>query len=454
MSRASAFALPLIFLLAPAPGRAEIGVLDNVPAATLLLPYFEVDLDDPIGRSTLFSVSNAFEGPVIAHVTLWTDLSVPTLDFNMYLTGYEDPSVNLRDTFVSGRPGGRSATVDEHFSKGLVPPDCDPTSGSQCSTGPFSLTLNPLTGVGPQSAGCQEQLPLPDLPAILLEHIRSAHTGKPSVVFGGLCAGIDHGDNVARGYITIDSVSSCSLDFPGDTGYFIAGGAGTANNGNFLWGDYFYVNDTESFAYGETLVHLEASAELGPGNYTFYRRYSGGADQREGLAASFATRYVAGGAFTGGTDLLVWRDSKRVVAPFNCALGMPQPFPLSQNQVVIFDEQENPDVPTSSPFSPAIPGASLLPFPWESQRTRMGGDDFPVPFAFGWLYLNLNSAVAGSLVPFEPLLASFVSAAMNAGGRFSAGYDAIQLDNVTRPDGVGDLTLPVCDGEPDPAGCS
>ena len=31
-----------------APARAEIGTIDDVPAATLLLPYFEVDLNDPL----------------------------------------------------------------------------------------------------------------------------------------------------------------------------------------------------------------------------------------------------------------------------------------------------------------------------------------------------------------------------------------------------------------------
>lgn len=451
MSRALASSVLLLWTFAVLPARAEIGTLDNVPAATLVLPYFEVDLDDPFGRTTLFSVSNAFAGPVIAHVTLWTDLSVPTLDFNMYLTGYEDPSTNLRDTFVSGRPGGRSASAAELLMKGALPPDCDPTDGSECNTGPFSLAINPETGVGPQSGGCADQLPLPNLPAVLLEHIRNAHTGKPSAVFGGNCSGVNHGDNVARGYVTIDSVSFCSLDFPGDTGYFVAGGAGTANNGNYLWGDYFYVNDKQNFAQGETLIHLEASPELGAANYTFYRRYSGGADQREGLSSSFGVRFVTGGAFSGGTDLVVWRDAKRAVAPFNCALSAPQPFPLSQNQVVIFDEDENPDVPESSPFSPAIPGTTLIPFPWEAQSTAINGPSFPVPFSFGWLYLNLNSAVAGSQVPFEPLMGNFVTAAMSASGRFSLGYDAIQLDNVTRPEEASDVLLPVgCGGQPPP----
>ena len=38
---------------------AEICTIDDVPAATLLLPYFEVDLNSTNGVTTLFSVNNA-----------------------------------------------------------------------------------------------------------------------------------------------------------------------------------------------------------------------------------------------------------------------------------------------------------------------------------------------------------------------------------------------------------
>lgn len=404
---------------------AEIGTIDDVPAATLLLPYFAVDLNNPQALTTLFSINNASAAPAIAHVTLWTDRTVPTLDFNVYLTGYDVVTVNLRDLFTTG-----ITPATEHIN------DADAIS----PVGDFSLVTNPVSGVGPGSTSCNGQLPLPALPQILLDHIRAAHTGLASAVFQNRCSGTPYGDNIARGYITIDNVNFCTLDFPGDTGYFIAGGNGAANNINQLWGDYVYVNDAENFAQGETLVHLEASNALGAANYTHYYRYSGGADQREGMGSTFATRYVTGGAFSGGTNLAVWRDSKRVIAPFACGTT-PAPFPLSQNQIVIFDEDENPDVPESSPFSPAIPGTALIPFPWETQNVAVGGASFAVPFNFGWLYLNLNSPVAGSLVPFEPLMQNWVTTTMDANGRFSVGYDAIQLDNVTDPAGASDLCL-------------
>ncbi|HXO29718.1 MAG TPA: hypothetical protein VOA80_20365, partial [Thermoanaerobaculia bacterium] len=48
-----------VLLLAAAPAMAVICTIDAVPAATLLLPYFEVDLNNPNGLTTLFSINNA-----------------------------------------------------------------------------------------------------------------------------------------------------------------------------------------------------------------------------------------------------------------------------------------------------------------------------------------------------------------------------------------------------------
>src|SRR5881398_373624 len=67
------------------------------PAATLLLPYFEVDVSGNSGQTTLFTVTNVSRYPQIARVTLWTDLAYPLFTFNLYLTGYDVQSINLAD---------------------------------------------------------------------------------------------------------------------------------------------------------------------------------------------------------------------------------------------------------------------------------------------------------------------------------------------------------------------
>src|SRR6185436_17523014 len=92
----------------------------------------------------------------------------------------------------------------------------------------------------------------PTLPA-KVAHIRAAHTGTISPIFGA-CAGSNYGDGIARGYVTIDSVTTCYLEFPSDPGYF----SGIADTRNILWGDVFYVNSAQNFADGDTLVHIES----------------------------------------------------------------------------------------------------------------------------------------------------------------------------------------------------
>src|SRR5437763_16787452 len=88
-----------------------------LPAATLLLPYFEVDpVSSPnVAPTTLFTIQNTTAMPQIARVTLWTDWSYPMLTFNVFLTGYDVQAINLYDVFARGSvapsfgtPGGTS----------------------------------------------------------------------------------------------------------------------------------------------------------------------------------------------------------------------------------------------------------------------------------------------------------------------------------------------------------
>ena len=410
---------------------AEIGTIDDVPAATLLLPYFEVNLDSQDGITTLFSINNASASAAVAHVTFWTDFSVPTLDFDVYLTGYDVQTINIRDIFNGNLPRTADAGSDPGDAishKGSLSQDINFPG----STGPCA---NPYPATGALSAA-------------LIDHIKKSHTGQFSSLYGG-CSGANHGDNIARGYITVDSVVSCNLSFPSDAGYFTS----LADNRNILWGDYFYVNSAENFASGETLVHIEACSAPSVGNgagncpfsfaagdYTFYGRYNAvaGQDQREPLASTFASRYINGGSFNGGTDLIVWRDSKTRPVGTNgtrtCGLA-PSWYPLNQSDVVAFDEIENP---TDLCFqgdnvSPPTGGANTC-FPLEAQRVSLLGGNFgddPLPPApFGWIYLNLNHTLAAG-DPYPGVAQNWVSTDMKAEGRFEVGFDAIQLDNLT-----------------------
>src|SRR6185295_4803204 len=92
--------------------RATTCHLDNPPAATHRLPYFEVDLDRAAGRTTLMSVNNASAQGILTNVTVWSDLGVPTLWFHLYLTGYDVQTLNLRDLFNGVMPRTASRGQD------------------------------------------------------------------------------------------------------------------------------------------------------------------------------------------------------------------------------------------------------------------------------------------------------------------------------------------------------
>jgi hypothetical protein len=436
---------------------SAICTIDDVPAATLLLPYFEVDLDRANGVNTLFSINNAAAVAAIAHVTLWTDQSIPTLNFDVYLTGYDVQTLSVREIFAGTLP----RTADRGADAGDAASPSPPLFSTQAAnvnpfTGPFTFGSPTEFDFSGSSGPCVAPYTNPVLDNFRVTNLRAAHTGNNAPAYGG-CLGANYGDNIARGYITVDSVTQCNLLFPSSATYF---SGGIADNRNILWGDYFYFNSAQNFTQGETLVHIEScptpgtdggSCRFAPGYYSFYGRYAGvaGQDQREPLSTTFASRFVNGGTFNNGTDLIVWRDSKTVPTgangPYNCAAADgPAWFPLNQTDVVAFDEQENPQdlCFTGSTSSPPIGGAQTC-FPLEAQRVSLSGGNMigsdPAPDAdMGWIYLNLNTTVSGVTYPAaNPAIAqAWVTTVMNSNGNFSVGYDAIKLDSACHPNNV------------------
>jgi hypothetical protein len=466
----------MAFLAVGGQAVAEICTIDDVPAATLLLPYFEVDLSSDQGITTLFSINNASAAAALAHVTVWTDQSIPTLDFDVYLTGYDVQTINVRDIFNGILPvtGDRGADTLDGLDDDSPSPPLGNTQAANVNPfiGPFTPGV-PTEFDFPGSTGpCVAPYTNPVLDNFRVTNLRLAHTGQNAPAYGG-CLAADYGDNIVRGYITVDSVTQCNLLFPSSAGYF---STGIADTRNILWGDYFYVEPSENFAQGETLVHVESCntppanpaitdpyvgfVGNGAGNcpftivdYTFYGRYApvAGKDQREPLATTFASRFINGGVFDGGTDLIVWRDSKTIPTgvngPYVCgSTTRPAWFPLNQADVVAFDEQENPEdlCFAGDIVSPPLGGAQTC-FPLEAQRVSLAGGNIigadPNPTAdFGWIYLNLNHtlAAAAGTDPFPGVAQAWVTTVMRAEGRFSVGMDAIQLDNAcyTVPGGV------------------
>ncbi|HEX4965437.1 MAG TPA: hypothetical protein VF173_31795 [Thermoanaerobaculia bacterium] len=402
-----------VFAAAPAAAAAVGCSVDDRPGATLLLPYFEVDLTHADGPTTLFSVSNASATAVLTNVVLWTDLGVPTFTFPVYLTGYDVQTFNLRDLFAG--------SVAKTATAGQDPSDTISPKGIFSQDIPF--------------ASCAGFLPPADLTPAVRDHLRAAHTGQSSAIWGA-CGGQSKGDGIARGYVTVDTVSRCTNLVPGDPGYFGPGGVATSQN--VLWGDFFYVDPAKVYADGENLIRLKADPAFFAGKRTFYGRYvnGSGADGRQPLAPDWAARFLASGAFTEGTDLIVWRDSGMVTKPFPCGLK-PSWYPLIMSSYVAFDEDENPAIPPTFPVSLRFSGEKAQPpqpladqLPAEANRFQVGRENFPVPYDFGWIFLYFGGYFGE---PFNPLQ-GWVGTVMKAGGRFSVGFGATPLSTGCAPD--------------------
>ncbi|HXU34044.1 MAG TPA: hypothetical protein VN851_26020, partial [Thermoanaerobaculia bacterium] len=193
----------------------------------------------------------------------------------------------------------------------------------------------------------------------------------------------------------------------------------------------YYIDSNLGISQGDTLVHIEASFKnpetSSPGQQTFYGRFVNWSaiDNREPLSTHFASRYIGGGAST-NTDFVVWRDPKVNQGAFPCGT-LPSWYPLAQEQIVVFDEQEHPQVFEPLPNDPPFPGAA--------QRTRVDGPSLPVLPTFGWASLDLNTTVpaAGGNPPEDPGTAQAWMTTVMTSGAVSVGFDAIHLDSACAP---------------------
>lgn len=359
------------------------------PGASLLVPYFEVDLGDVNGANTLVSLGNTEEGCTLARVTLWTDLGVPTLTFWVNLSPGDVQTLSLRDLLAGSLPDTSGVLGD---------PQCPVLDFDPCQ----ASELAPSLGAGQVAA------------------LRAAHTGAPDPV-NGLCSGLDRGDDVARGYLTADVVHACAFAPTVATHQradelFDPFALGSANR---LWGDYIYAFEGENFAQSEEAVHRAHDPfAFDPGDHTFYGRYVAwdGSDGRPPLPSRYRVRYLQGGPFDGGTRLIVWRDNLSAdTSPRPC--GTPASWqPLGEAGVMAWDEAES-STPVGA-LADVCPGAAGVSFACDLQ-------DLPYPFG----YLELDLAHADG----TPAQAEVVGV-LRARGRFSVGNRAVADNDLCEED--------------------
>jgi len=444
-----------------------------MPAATLLLPYFEVDFRSPAAsaQTTLFTITNTSNLPQIAHVTVWTDWSFPVLDFNIFLTGYDVQSINLYDLLSRGTfpatgftnsPRGSRSTLSGASGAGpFAGPGSAPVLGSTAN--PAGTLGNPNFAPG---AGTACDTTFGSIGSLLADVQSALTTGRYSLCGPLQVGSSDHGPN-AVGYITIDVANTCSQTLPTTASYY----QNEILFDNTLTGDYQRVNPTATtgnYAGGESLVHIRAIPEGGlatsnPGTnlpYTFYDRYTPTAqpalDRRQPLPGLFAARFIAGGAGNFDTRLAIWREGYLNGAETESCVGLDENAniivgPLSgvtAGEIVRFDERENPttNVPGCR-VSPCL--VPTLTLPETSARRVTDTTTFPIASGSadvaGWLYLNLNNGgdddysrlqLDGTRprgVASRNTSQNWVTVQFTAEGRYGVDFDATMLGNGCSP---------------------
>jgi hypothetical protein len=427
----------------------------TLPAATLLLPYFEVDFQSPqsSAKTTLFTVINTTQYPQIARVTAWTDWGYPVLDFNLFLTGYDVQAINLYDIL------GPRATI--------APPA---GMSSSVATGPRSLPNNANPNFLPSAADSCLHLP-GAIPALILVDVRNAlTTGTISSCSQTPSAHVGGQHHNAIGFLTIDLVATCGVSLPAESAYY-----NDLLYDNVLTGDYEWIDPnavTGNYAGGNPLVHIRAVPEGGPAGmiahtnlpYTFYDRFtpatsedSRAMDRRQPLPSAFASRWIQGGTGAFNTSLMIWREG---VLPGNATCPeYGQASSMRVADVVRFDEHENPTVLAPPPI---LAPPTTLTLPQTSSTATSSGVLPPMsPIAndvAGWMYLNLNnggsgnySAKSGRAYNVNGTVVrpsqNWVVTSMTAEGRYQAAFDATVLANGCTPaPPVTTATVPIGPG--------
>lgn len=386
---------------------AAVGAIDNVPASTLLIPYFEVDLASATGKNTVVSVTNTTATAVMGNVTLWSDAGIPAFNFSIYFTGYDTAAIDLRQVLAGVLP--RTASAGQ-----------DPTD-TISHKGFLSQDIN--------FASCNGILPPATVPSATVADVAAMLTGSPSTSrYAGQCVGSAKGDGVARGYITIDTANRCAgagMD-PGNVDYFNPQSANiVATNQNVLVGDYLMTNQ----ATGQLSAFNAVSVESDPadqrlttaGNYTFYGRMHGwdATDNREPLATNWSVQ-----GDSGTSAAIIWRDPKTAPAAFSCATGRPAYAPLGQNQARMINSASS-----QVPLTPA----ALAPIATQVAPLTNAYLGYGSTEKIGWLYMNLNTAVAPGNNPPSQVGAAqaFVTVLRPVDGvtRFTAGSTCTPLDS-------------------------
>lgn len=470
--------MAVVALFAIATGASAITcTIDQRPAATLLIPYFQATFNPDgtiLGQGataldTLVTIGNASSAPMIAHVNVFNERTELVLDFNIALTGFDIQSFSMASILRGNLP---ITPINQSHVSEVKDSNQVLTTGDVCQRNPLSIVYptaggylrvkptSPATGLDNQLATVSYPAgPFP--PAFLFQVLDSLDTTKDT----NTCGGVDDViTNPIHGYITIDHANYCNLSNPSDPAYYTNDAIGMENN---LFGDYIFISGAGIGTMGFPAVAIEADGSLSDttgaptsltapctngsncvGRRTFYRRYvttpdpvgclntfpapqsgfdCGGGDQREPLGLKYAARWFDSGTVV-TSFFNVWRGSA-VPSSVNGGLADLLGFAVGKCNtseptvtLVFYDEDENT---VSQGVCPSPCTQPEFNFPLETQRTRITTFSHP-NWPAGWVsmeFFNNTGPVGGVLDQ------AYVTYDIQGPSAFlSAGVPAAQLD--------------------------
>jgi hypothetical protein len=317
--------IALVLLAVAGTGYAVTCAYDNVPAATLLVPYWKVSMNqvNPALPSTpmtdtLVGIVNVSAPGIIAHVTVWNKYSRAVLDFNVPLTGKDVAYFKMSQILN----GNLNVNGNEQTIPAISPDPCGidlsvpatpvyaPSIG--WGGGQFIRFSNPEANQAVNRTG--------DAWASISQYANPAYPGfqarvwdsldeSGDITFDNATTNIIDTDNPAclkpstalgasdgvfsgnfSGYLTIDVVNFCTNFFPSDPQTYTydaiaTAGWGTGSNTdgrltytpNVLIGDVFFIDNAAAAGNisGDQAVPLEFDSRLfsNTGVKTFYGKY-------------------------------------------------------------------------------------------------------------------------------------------------------------------------------------
>lgn len=466
----------LALLAATGTSYAVTCAYDNVPAATLLVPYFKVSRNGSTGADipeggvdTLVAITNVSEWGVVAHVTVWNKQSAAVLDFNVPMTGYDVATFGMR-AILNGKLNVNPKTMKP--GNATYPDPCDNPNTIGFTQTTFQRFRNPSLADEADTLGYYST---PAFSGSFRSRVWTSldegadYAGlvdpQPTDVYNPACNDSTGSASLSgdfTGYLTIDVTNYCTNFFPDESQFYVNDAIATlgwdGNDGpNVLMGDVFFVDPAANAGNisGEVAVPLEFDNRLDwTTDRTFYNRYTvdsrSGAisdpgtaiagvpaafayvgDGREPLGVAYGFRYMNASEFQAQSFLTVWRsDLWRDGAMNNDGFATLCEDLTDRNYepvgVFTWDEDENYNtIQGGGPSGDVAPQVDPYIW-WETQRIVLAdnADVNPGGFKFGWTRVDFPYNEGARFHQ------AYVGIQHSAAGQFvSVGHAATMLDN-------------------------